>query len=130
MSNSYFVIILNIRISYMQSHKFNKVVVFDLDETLGYFIELGIFWDSLQTFITTNNLILEENNTTSNITQYRFNQVLDLYPEFIRPDILIILEYIKIKDLRLFFYRIKILLVLLLMWYKFFLLLNIESFLK
>jgi hypothetical protein len=114
----------------MQSHKFNKVVVFDLDETLGYFIELGIFWDSLQTFITTNNLILEENNTTSNITQYRFNQVLDLYPEFIRPDILIILEYIKIKDLRLFFYRIKILIVLLLMWYKFFLLLNIESFLK
>jgi len=83
----------------MQSHKFKKVVVFDLDETLGYFIELGIFWDSLQTFITTNNLILEENNTTSNITQYRFNQVLDLYPEFIRPDILVILEYLKRKNM-------------------------------
>ena len=28
----------------------HKIVVFDLDETLGCFIELGIFWDSLQKF--------------------------------------------------------------------------------
>ena len=26
----------------------NKVVVFDLDETLGYFQEFGILWNSLQ----------------------------------------------------------------------------------
>ena len=27
-----------------------KIVVFDLDETLGYFTELGIFWDSLENY--------------------------------------------------------------------------------
>ena len=29
----------------------NKIVVFDLDETLGYFVELGLFWDCLQTYL-------------------------------------------------------------------------------
>ena len=28
-----------------------KIVVFDLDETLGYFTELGIFWDSLDYYM-------------------------------------------------------------------------------
>ena len=28
-----------------------KIVVFDLDETLGYFTEFGIFWDSLSNYI-------------------------------------------------------------------------------
>ena len=28
----------------------NKIVVFDLDETLGSFTELGIFWDALESF--------------------------------------------------------------------------------
>ena len=28
-----------------------KYVVFDLDETLGYFTELGIFWDSLKSVL-------------------------------------------------------------------------------
>ena len=32
-----------------------KIVVFDLDETLGYFTEFGIFWDSLTIYLKTNN---------------------------------------------------------------------------
>ena len=28
-----------------------KIVVFDLDETLGYFTELGIFWDCLKKYL-------------------------------------------------------------------------------
>ena len=28
-----------------------KIVVFDLDETLGYFTEFGIFWDSLVQYL-------------------------------------------------------------------------------
>ena len=28
-----------------------KIVVFDLDETLGYFTEFSIFWDSLAQYI-------------------------------------------------------------------------------
>jgi phosphoserine phosphatase len=30
-----------------------KIVVFDLDETLGYFTELGIFWDCLKKYLIT-----------------------------------------------------------------------------
>ena len=26
----------------------SKIVVFDLDETLGYFVEFGMFWDALK----------------------------------------------------------------------------------
>ena len=37
-----------------QQHKY---AVFDLDETLGYFTELGIFWDSLKTVLKKNNTI-------------------------------------------------------------------------
>jgi phosphoserine phosphatase len=32
-----------------------KIVVFDLDETLGYFTEYGIFWDSLNKFVQIKN---------------------------------------------------------------------------
>ena len=63
-----------------------KIVVFDLDETLGYFVELGIFWDSL--IKITGNY---------EFTQEEFNDILDLYPEFIRPNIENILKYLKKK---------------------------------
>jgi len=49
-----------------------KIVVFDLDETLGYFTELGIFWDCLK------NYLKIENNET--LTQIDFNDMLDLFP--------------------------------------------------
>lgn len=68
----------------------SKIVVFDLDETLGYFMELGMFWDALKAF-------LKHNSIKQNIDQNLFNKVLDLYPEFLRPSILEILEYIKTK---------------------------------
>ena len=63
-----------------------KVVVFDLDETLGYYTEFGMFWDALNAYNTNN-----ANN------QPLFNKVLDLYPEFHRPNILQILNYLKQK---------------------------------
>jgi len=65
-----------------------KMVVFDLDETLGYFIELGMFWDALENYIKTNSLDISMN-------QHFFNQLLDLYPEFLRPNIIKILSYLK-----------------------------------
>ncbi len=66
-----------------------KIVVFDLDETLGYFTELGIFWDSLEYY----------NRTKGNpsLSQSDFNNILDLYPEFLRPNIINILKYLKKK---------------------------------
>lgn len=65
-----------------------KIVIFDLDETLGYFVEFGMFWDSLNKYIL-ENFSLEE--------PLNFDDVLDLYPEFIRPNIIPILKYLKFK---------------------------------
>jgi len=65
-----------------------KIVVFDLDETLGYFVEYGIFWDCL------NKYLLKQKHE---LTQEDFNEILDLFPEFLRPNILNILNYLKNK---------------------------------
>ena len=67
-----------------------KIVVFDLDETLGYFMELGMFWEALKTYIHKTQLPIQLN-------QLFFDNILNLYPEFVRPDILNILNYIKTK---------------------------------
>ena len=66
-----------------------KIVVFDLDETLGYFVEFGIFYDCLNRYLNQTKQI--------NLTQTIFNEVLDLYPEFLRPNIIEILMYLKDK---------------------------------
>jgi len=66
-----------------------KIVVFDLDETLGYFTELGIFWDSLKIYL--------KNKNKNGLTQNDFNDILDLYPQFLRPNIINILLYLKKK---------------------------------
>ena len=68
----------------------SKIVVFDLDETLGYFMELGMFWDALKGYIKHKQLKIT-------LDQKLFNDVLDLYPEFLRPNITVILNYLKKK---------------------------------
>jgi hypothetical protein len=66
-----------------------RIVAFDLDETLGYFADLHILWNSLprETFTP------PEKHTV-------FGKLLDLYPEFIRAGIIKILRFIsrKIRD--------------------------------
>ena len=62
-----------------------KVVAFDLDETLGCFTEIGIFWDALENFYG------------HNLFPNKFHEVLDIFPEFFRPDIFKILDYIHTK---------------------------------
>uniref|UniRef100_A0A6C0D6U0 Uncharacterized protein n=1 Tax=viral metagenome TaxID=1070528 RepID=A0A6C0D6U0_9ZZZZ len=64
-----------------------KIVVFDLDETLGYFVEFGIFWDSLSLYLN------------KELNQQDFNNLMDLYPEFLRPNIINILNYLKNKKI-------------------------------
>lgn len=66
-----------------------KIVVFDLDETLGYFVELGIFWDSLNLYLLKNN--------KEELNQNDFDKILEMYPEFLRPNIINILNYLKQK---------------------------------
>ena len=59
-----------------------KIVVFDLDETLGYFSKLGKIWKMIE---------------PQNQNQSTFDTLLDLFPEFIRPHMLTILEYVRNK---------------------------------
>jgi len=66
----------------------SKIVVFDLDETLGYFTEFGIFCDCLNEYFK---------NTDYSDTH--FNELLDLYPEFIRPKMINALLYLKSKKI-------------------------------
>lgn len=60
-----------------------KIVVFDLDETLGCFIEVGIFWDALEDYYG------------HNLFKDKFFEVLDIFPEFLRPNIFKILHFVK-----------------------------------
>jgi hypothetical protein len=69
-----------------------KIVVFDLDETLGYFVEFSIFLDCLNRYLINNDINYK-------LTQENFNDILDLYPEFLRPNIINILNYLKNKKI-------------------------------
>jgi hypothetical protein len=68
-----------------------KIVVFDLDETLGYFTQFGIFWDSLVNYTKNTN----NTNNTNILNQEDFDDTFDLFPEYLRPNILKILTYLK-----------------------------------
>ena len=67
-----------------------KIVVFDLDETLGYFVEFGMFFDALKNYLNTTKI-------KHHLDQSDFNEILDLYPEFLRPNIVDILKFLKNK---------------------------------
>jgi hypothetical protein len=69
--------------------KNKKVVVFDLDETLGSFGQLGSFC-----------MLLDEYYNDDDKAYNIFNELLDLYPEYPRPYILNVLRYLlqKKKD--------------------------------
>ena len=60
-----------------------RVVVFDLDETLGHFVELGVFCD-----------VIEKYNK-SKLTYTEFYAIMDLFPTFLRPNLINILKYLK-----------------------------------
>lgn len=68
----------------------NKIVVFDLDETLGYFTQVCILWESLELYVKHNNCEIE-------LSQDFFDKLLDLFPEYIRPNIESILNYLSKK---------------------------------
>lgn len=74
---------------YLRRNKLSKkIIVFDFDETIGNFTDLYILWVGITKFLKINN-----NISLINI----FNKILDIYPEFLRTDILKIFQYIKKK---------------------------------
>jgi hypothetical protein len=56
-----------------------KTIVFDLDETIGHFKHLKILYQCI------------------NPSQQEFNMLLDIYPEFLRPGIMSIMELLADK---------------------------------
>jgi hypothetical protein len=70
------------------SRQNEKVLVFDLDETLGSFSELQWIWTTIMKHYS-------ENPTQPKITPlYVLQILLEIYPEFLRPGIIHILDYV------------------------------------
>jgi hypothetical protein len=60
-----------------------KVIIFDLDETIGSFSDFYILWQTMNKHIQPNTM--------------NFNSLLDIYPEFLRHGILQILDFLYYK---------------------------------
>jgi hypothetical protein len=67
------------------SQSSRKVIVFDLDETLGAFGEMFLMWSALEPYMG----FMDKNMI--------FRELLELYPEFLRPGVLSILEFLNYK---------------------------------
>jgi len=78
-----FIIIVFLSLTMKHTSTSKKIVVFDLDETLGHFTELGYFCEGL------------ENILGIALTNEDMITLIDIYPEFLRPNILTILIYLK-----------------------------------
>lgn len=72
----------------MKNKKDGSIVVFDLDETLGHFSQLYIFWNILEKYYT-HHKVKYDNKL--------FYNVLDIFDLYLRPNILDILEFLKKK---------------------------------
>uniref|UniRef100_A0A6C0BTX8 FCP1 homology domain-containing protein n=1 Tax=viral metagenome TaxID=1070528 RepID=A0A6C0BTX8_9ZZZZ len=59
-----------------------RIVVFDMDGTLGYFSQLSILFKSIEMFLN------------KRISQKCFNEIMNLYNECLRPDICEIFSYL------------------------------------
>jgi hypothetical protein len=69
-----------------ESNTTKYVMVFDLDETLGHFSQLYIFWNLIKSYL--NNCELDD---------LYFFKLLDKFPDFLRPNIIKLLINIKKK---------------------------------
>ena len=67
----------------MKLNEKKVVIAWDLDETLGCFVELGMLWDALNKF------------SSRKLTDNDFFKLLDAYPLFLRPDIIKVLKLLK-----------------------------------
>ena len=67
-----------------------KFIVFDLDETLGYFKQMFYIFSVIGKI---------QGTQSPTFTQSVFNKILDLYPEYLRPNIMEILSYLRDRKL-------------------------------
>jgi len=71
--------------SYSSHNSSKKVIVFDLDETLGAFGEMFLMWSAIEPYMG----FIDK--------KMIFRELLELYPEFLRPGVLSILEFLNYK---------------------------------
>lgn len=94
-TNTQDIIFSNITPSAIESSNANanpirKIVVFDMDETLGIFSDFGAFMEILNAIIISRR---KSANPKINIYDH-FNEILDMYPELLRPRILEIMLFL------------------------------------
>jgi len=67
--------------------RYQKIIVLDLDETLGSFGDLHILWTGIQ------KLYRFDDESIQSV----FNSIMELYPEFLRHGVLSILDFLNTK---------------------------------
>lgn len=73
----------------LQKKHSNKVFIFDIDETIGSFSDFIPLW----------NMIKIKMKKNKNIEPHIFNELMDLYPEFLRKDILTIMKFLNTQKI-------------------------------
>lgn len=71
-----------------------KIIVFDLDGTLGYFSQVSVVWEFLRRKTNFVKKGKEEKEKEKENEVSLFNSVFDLFPEIIRPNMFEILKYV------------------------------------
>jgi len=66
-----------------------KAIVFDIDETIGSFIQFYVLWKLLNKYLKKKNIYTAFINT-----QILFNFLLDNFSLYLRPNILVVFKYI------------------------------------
>tara|TARA_Y100000590_G_C15442442_1_gene909398 strand:+ start:141 stop:884 length:744 start_codon:yes stop_codon:yes gene_type:complete len=66
----------------------NIYVIFDLDETLGHFVQLGIINDMIEQYYN------------QKLSQEAFNKLCDVFIDYFRPGIFLVLRYLKRKKIK------------------------------
>ena len=74
---------------YMDKPK-KLALVFDMDETLGYFTQIAIFIDWIEMFITNPS-----NKKEKKLTNEQIFELFDLFPEIFRPGVFHTIDFIK-----------------------------------
>jgi len=74
-------------------NKINRIVVFDFDETIGYFSDLYILWNGYKEWMNYHHAPPEDAYTDD----FFFYKMLDVFPEFFRSGIWEIFNYLVLK---------------------------------
>lgn len=67
-----------------------RIVVLDLDETIGSFQQLSFIWQCIVIFFQNSNVVYD--------TYHVFNEFMDAFPEVLRPNIIKVFKYLKKKS--------------------------------